>query len=49
MPYIKQKERPKCDLIVQQMIDSNIQANGDLNYILYKFCKLNTKSSYKEN
>ncbi len=46
MPYIKKEERLKFNKVVQAMIDSNVQANGDLNYILYKFCKIGVEPSY---
>lgn len=46
MPYIKQKNRPEMDKVIKQMEDSGVSANGDLNYILYKFCKYNIKPGY---
>ncbi len=46
MPYIKQSERPRCDLVIEQMLESDIKANGDLNYILFKYCKENIQPSY---
>ena len=46
MPYIKRDERPRCDLVVQRMAESEVKANGDLNYILFKFCKENIEPSY---
>jgi len=46
MPYIKQEERARCDLVVKQMADSGIKANGDLNYILFKYCKEYIQPSY---
>ena len=36
--------RKKLDLVVQLMIDLGIKVNGDLNYILYKFCKETIKT-----
>lgn len=39
MPYIKQEDRPAMDEVVDAMLEAGVQANGDLNYILYKFCK----------
>jgi len=39
-PYIsKDKRVGKCDEIVQLMKDMNIQPDGEINYILFKFCK----------
>jgi len=46
MPYIKPNQRPECNVIVELMKVINIKANGDLNYILYKYCKENVKPSY---
>jgi hypothetical protein len=48
MPYIKQESRPAMDKIVELMIKSNVKANGDLNYILYAFCKRNVDPSYNQ-
>lgn len=46
MPYIEQKRRDEIDEIVDKMEELKIQADGDLNYILYKFCRKNIKPSY---
>ncbi len=46
MPYIKQNERSAMDQIVNMMDDWGVQADGDLNYILYAFCKRYVKPSY---
>ena len=46
MPYIKQEDRPVMDLVVRAMCDADIRANGDLNYILFKFCKKYITPSY---
>ena len=46
MPYIKQERRKALDLIVKEMIARDVIADGDLNYILYKFCKYHIKPSY---
>ncbi len=46
MPYIKQEDRPLMDLVVKTMKDADVRANGDLNYILYKFCKENITPGY---
>jgi hypothetical protein len=46
-PYIsKDKRIGKCDEIVQLMKDLNIQPDGEINYILYKFCKDTVKPGY---
>jgi len=46
MPYIKQDRRPECDAVVELMKKINVKADGDLNYILYKFCKESVSPSY---
>ncbi len=46
MPYVKQEARPELDDIVDLMRKVGVKANGDLNYILFKFCKYNVKPSY---
>lgn len=46
MPYIKQESRPAMDKVVQEMVVAGVKADGDLNYILYKFCKYYVKPSY---
>ena len=46
MPYIKEEARPMMDDVVASMVDVNVKANGDLNYILFKFCKYFVDPSY---
>ena len=46
MPYIKVERRLEVNNVITAMVISKIQANGDLNYILYKYCKDNVKPSY---
>ena len=46
MPYIKQNRREECDEVVKKMEEMGVLADGDLNYILYKFCKHYVKPSY---
>lgn len=46
MPYIKQIDRPNMNDVYEMMISANVKANGDLNYILFKYCKYNTAPSY---
>ena len=46
MPYIKPNERSSMDQIVNMMDDWGVQVDGDLNYILYAFCKRYVKPSY---
>jgi len=46
IPYIKQERRKQLDLIVSEMWAAHVEANGDLNYILYAFCKRCVPVSY---
>lgn len=46
MPYIKQENRAWMDEVVESMNQHGVEANGDLNYILYAFCKRYVKPSY---
>lgn len=46
MPYIKKSDRITMDAIVSRMHQANVAANGDLNYILYAFCKRHVTPSY---
>jgi len=46
MPYVKPSARPFLDIIVSEMERYNIKANGDLNYILYAYCKRNVVPGY---
>lgn len=46
MPYIVKKRRPKMNVVVDTMKKVGVEVNGDLNYILYKFCKYHVSPSY---
>lgn len=46
MPYIKQENRERLDKIVSEMWAAGVVANGDLNYLLYAFCKRCVEPSY---
>jgi hypothetical protein len=46
MPYINSSGRFICDSIVNTMNKCNMQINGDLNYILFKYCKYHIIPSY---
>lgn len=46
MPYIAPENRPEMDRVVELMKEVGVQANGDLNYILYKYCKETVKPGY---
>ncbi len=55
MPYVKQNKRPELDVVVEAMIHAytlhtgfteGIKADGDLNYILFAYCKRHIKPSY---
>ena len=46
MPYIKEESRPLMDRIVSLMAMLGVVADGDLNYILYKYAKYCVPHSY---
>ena len=46
MPYVNRDKREWLDLIVAHMRDEEIKADGDLNYILYAYCKRCIEPSY---
>ncbi len=46
MPYIKQEKRLEMDKIIELMVAKGIKVDGDLNYILFKFCKYHIMPSY---
>jgi hypothetical protein len=46
MPYIKEERRHDMDEVVDLMAELGVKADGDLNYILYAFCKRHVKPSY---
>ena len=46
MPYIKQQLKFNADEVVEKMRENGIIADGDLNYILFKYCKKYIKPSY---
>jgi len=46
MPYVDKADRPRLDDIVEQMYLMDVEASGDLNYILFAFCKRHVKPSY---
>jgi len=40
------KRRKEMDQIIQLMQELKVSADGDLNYLLYKFCRTNVGPSY---
>jgi len=46
MPYVEQKIRPDLDEIIRLMYEKDIKVNGDLNYILFAFCKRHVPPGY---
>lgn len=46
MPYVKKEQRPELDDIVWLMEKRGIRADGDLNYILFRYCKYYVPKSY---
>jgi hypothetical protein len=43
---ISEYRKKECEDIIKFMKNSNIQINGDLNYILYGFCKRHVKARF---
>ena len=46
MPYISKQKRYDLDYILTIMEKYDIKANGDLNYLLFKYCKYNIPKDY---
>lgn len=46
MPYIERYKRHIMGKVVDLMADICVKADGDLNYILYKYCKYHIPKSY---
>ena len=46
MPYIKNNRRNEVDEVLRAMEKIDIKADGDLNYLLYKYCSRNINPSY---
>ena len=46
MPYIASERREELQEILSQMKAAKVQADGDLNYILFKYCKDEVEPSY---
>jgi hypothetical protein len=45
MPYVTQEQRPFLDYLVG-LLGNQIKVNGDLNYVLFAFCKRHVEPSY---
>ena len=46
MPYVTKERRYDLDPVVDEMVEAQVEANGDLNYILYYYCKNFISPSY---
>lgn len=46
MPYVKQVHRAELNKIVASMLMYGIEADGDLNYVLFKYCKDHIEPGY---
>lgn len=54
MPYIENKKvrvggdkrRDEMDKIVNLMVNQGVRVDGDLNYLLFKYCKYHVTPSY---
>ena len=47
MPYIAERYREDLDAVVDKMLDEGVQSNGELNYVLFKYCLESVESSYQ--
>ena len=46
MPYINTDRRMELAYILSRMEMANVKADGDLNYILFAYCKRHVEPSY---
>ena len=46
MPYIEKERREELDYVLEQMVRARITADGDLNYLLFAYCKHFIPKSY---
>lgn len=46
MPYIKQRRRGHIDPVLPMIHATGLLSNGELNYLLYAYCKRYVKPSY---
>jgi len=46
MPYVKQERRPDLNKVVIAMSEAKVVADGDLNYILFRFAKYHISPGY---
>ena len=49
MPYIKKEKRDKLVKIAELMCEFDVRADGDLNYILFKYFKMGYYDSFSYN
>ena len=48
MPYIKQEDRPKKDVVVKALADYGVSANENMVDILFFYCREHIKASYNQ-
>lgn len=48
MPYVRPDQRDRLDGIVDFMNYVGIRADGDLNYVLFAFCKRHVTPGYRD-
>jgi hypothetical protein len=46
MPYIEQNKRKKLNAVLNLMEECSVKADGDLNYLLFTYCKYIIPKSY---
>lgn len=48
MPYVKRSERERLNKIVEEMKRQTVRPNGEINYILFKYFKDCSPTSYND-
>lgn len=48
MPYVEGYRRPLLDSAVEVLEDVDLHIDGDLNYILFAYCKRNVRPGYRD-
>ena len=46
MPYVNQERRSDLNKVVVAMTEADVKADGDLNYIIFRFAKYHITPSY---
>ncbi len=46
MPYIKKEKRAELESLYIHMCNDQLKADGDINYLLFRYCKEHIKPGY---